>query len=126
MIRLLRIAALLTALAAGVVAVVRLLRSPRGSLAATPSPEVHNAPAGEGGAKRWLFLIAGLFAMLGFGGLLVAASGIIPIKASSDHWAITRWFLNFSKERSVATHTLGLEVPSLDEPWLVLKGAGHY
>jgi cytochrome c553/cytochrome c5 len=73
-----------------------------------------------------LLRITVLLAVFGFGGFLVAASGIIPIKASSGHWAITRWFLNFSKERSVAMHTLGLEVPSLDEPWLVLKGAGHY
>jgi cytochrome c553 len=70
--------------------------------------------------------MAGLFAVLGFGGFLVAVSGVIPIKASSGHWAITRWFLNSSKERSVATHTLGLEAPSLNEPSLVLKGAGHY
>jgi cytochrome c553 len=70
--------------------------------------------------------IAGLFVLLGLGGFLVAASGIIPIKASSGHWAITRWFLQFSKTRSVATHTLALKVPSLDEPSMVLKGAGHY
>jgi cytochrome c553 len=126
MIRLLRIAALLAALAAGVVAAVRLLRSPRGSLVATPSPEARDAPVGGAGMKRWLFRIAGLLAVLGFGGALVAVSGIIPIKASSGHWAVTRWFLNFSKERSVATHSLGLEAPSLDDPGLVLKGAGHY
>ncbi|MCI0539288.1 MAG: c-type cytochrome [Verrucomicrobiales bacterium] len=67
-------------------------------------------------------LLAGIL----IGGGLVAVSGIIPIKASSGHWAITGWFLNFTKERSVATHTLGLKEPALDEPWLVLKGAGHY
>jgi cytochrome c553 len=126
MMRLLRTAALLAALAAGIVATVRLLRSPQGAPFATPSLEEHHVQTGGAGAKRWLFRIAGLLAVLGFGGLLVAASGIIPIKASSGHWAITRWFLNFSKERSVAMHTLGLEAPSLDAPWLVLKGAGHY
>jgi cytochrome c553 len=126
MIRLLRIAALLAALAAGVVAVVRLLRSPRRSPAATPSPEAHSPQGGGGGIKRWMVKITAFLSVLGFGGFLVAVSGIIPIKASSGHWGITRWVLNFSKERSVATHTLGLEVPSLDEPWLVLKGAGHY
>lgn len=30
--------------------------------------------------------------MLGLGGFLVAASGIVSIKASSGPWAITRWF----------------------------------
>ena len=67
--------------------------------------------------------------VLAVGGLLVAASGIVSIKASSGHWAITRWFLEFGSSRSVATHTIGLDAPSLDSlrsPALVLKGAGHY
>jgi cytochrome c553 len=59
-------------------------------------------------------------------GLLVVVSGIVPIKASSGHWAITRWFLNFSMERSVGTHSAGIEAPPLDDARLVLKGAGHY
>ena len=36
------------------------------------------------------------------------------------------WFLQFAKKRSVATHTIGMAPLALDEPWLVLKGAGHY
>lgn len=76
--------------------------------------------------RHRLFKLAALLAVLGVGGFLVAASGIIPIKASSGHWDITAWFLHFAMRRSVATHTLGLEAPSLDDPSLVLKGAGHY
>jgi cytochrome c553/cytochrome c5 len=64
--------------------------------------------------------------VMAIGGFLVAASGIIPIKASSGHWAITQWFLQFSKQRSVTTHTLGMETPSLDAARLVLTGAGAY
>ena len=82
--------------------------------------------SGRSRLMRWMIPITTLLVVLGVGGLLVAASGIIPINASSGHWAITRWFLQFSKQRSVATHTLGLKAPPLDEPWLVLKGAGHY
>jgi cytochrome c553 len=67
--------------------------------------------------------LLGLFGILGF---LVSVSGIIPMKASSGHWAITRWILQFSKNRSIDMHSMGVEVPSLDEPMLVLKGAGHY
>lgn len=62
----------------------------------------------------------------GLGGFAVAASGVIPIKASSGHWPITAWFLNFGKERSIATHTLGMALPDLADPTLVLRGAGHY
>ncbi|MFN2427244.1 MAG: c-type cytochrome, partial [Candidatus Binatia bacterium] len=81
--------------------------------------------------RRWRFAyrlaaVAALGAMLAAGGFLVAASGIIPIKASDGHWAITAWILNFSMRRSVATHTMGMKLPSLDHPWMVLKGAGHY
>lgn len=76
--------------------------------------------------KRWLFRIGALLGALALAGFLLAASGLIPIKASSGHWAITRWFLNFSKQRSVATHTLFMKAPALDEPSLVVKGAGYY
>jgi cytochrome c553 len=62
----------------------------------------------------------------GVGGFLVAVAGIVPINASSGHWAITRWFLDFSSQRSVAMHALGVQVPSLNQPGLVLRGAGAY
>jgi cytochrome c553 len=77
--------------------------------------------------KWWLerALIAG--ALLGIGGFLVAASGIISIKASSGHWPVTEWFLRFSMKRSIATHSLTVTVPeNLSDPALIEKGAGHY
>jgi cytochrome c553 len=67
-----------------------------------------------------------LFGALAAGGIVIVVSGIVPIKASSGHWPITEWFLHFAMRRSVATHALGLEAPSLEEPWIVLKGAAHY
>lgn len=76
----------------------------------------------RGFAKRFLFVIPFL-ALLGF---LLAASGIIAIKASSGHFAITAWFLEFSMARSVSTHSMGISAPPLDDPALVVKGAGHY
>lgn len=75
--------------------------------------------------NRWL-KGAAMLGGLGVLGFLGAASGIMPIKASSGHWAITEWFLNFSMHRSISTHSMGIEVPPLDGPGLVLKGAGHY
>lgn len=76
---------------------------------------------------RWMFLGVVTFALVAAvtGGLTVVL-GVAPIKASSGHWAITAWFLEFSMERSVATHSMGLEPPSLNDPRLVLMGAGHY
>jgi cytochrome c553 len=79
------------------------------------------------GAGRIVILLSGLVAALAaVGGLIVVVSGIVPMKASSGHWAITEAFLQFAKRRSIATHTLGIDVPSLDDQALVLKGAGHY
>jgi cytochrome c553 len=76
--------------------------------------------------KKWMLRIASLSALLAVGGFLVAASGIIPIKASSGHWPITEWLLRFGMHRSFATHSLGVDVPPLDDPNLIIKGATHY
>ena len=83
-------------------------------------------PADRTPVMRWSLRIAAILAVVGLGGFLVAASGIIPINATSGHWPITRWILQFTMQRSVATHSFAIKSPPLDEPWLVLKGAGHY
>jgi cytochrome c553 len=67
-----------------------------------------------------------LFAAVGALGFLVAASGLIPIKASSGHWAITQWMLEFSMARSLSTYSIGIKVPPLDDRTLIIKGAGAY
>lgn len=76
--------------------------------------------------KRWLIMIAILGALAAVGGVLVMVAGVIPITASSGHWAITEWILQFAKQRSVGTHSLGIELPNLDDPALIIRGAGHY
>jgi cytochrome c553 len=60
------------------------------------------------------------------GAALLMISGIIPIKASAGHWAITAILLDFAKARSVATHSWGITSPPLDDDFLVIRGAGHY
>jgi len=71
---------------------------------------------------------AALFAVVlaGVAAALIVGLGLIPVKASSGHWAATEWFLHFVMKRSVATHSLGIEVPNLTSNRLVLIGAGHY
>ena len=76
--------------------------------------------------KTWLWRGALVLTLLGMLGGLVMLSGIVPIKASSGHWAITAWLLNFSKQRSVSTHTLGVKPPPLDDPRMVVKGGAYY
>ena len=66
-------------------------------------------------AKRWVFRIIAFAVVAALGGFLFAASGIMPIKASSGHWPITAWLLNFTMRRSVITHSLGMNAPKLDD-----------
>lgn len=77
--------------------------------------------------KRWLIHNATLVLIAALAGLVVMVSGIIPIKASSEHWPITKWLLSFTMSRSVAMNSIGIEAPSdLGTPAMVMKGAGHF
>lgn len=78
--------------------------------------------------KSLLLKFASAAVALGLAGLLAAASGLVPVAASSGHWSITGWFLHFVMQRSVATQSLGVAVPDvdLDDPALVRQGAGHF
>jgi cytochrome c553 len=60
------------------------------------------------------------------GAALLVISGIMPLKASTGHWAITEIVLDFAKVRSVATHSWGITPPPLDDDSLIIRGAGHY
>jgi cytochrome c553 len=106
-----KVAALLVVLAAS-----RLRRPSPPSVAAALSIVIRHP---------WLALGA-LAAVLAVGGFAVVVSGLVPIKASAGHFAITEMFLQFAKRRSVATHSIGIEVPPLDDRAMVLKGAGHF
>jgi cytochrome c553 len=75
---------------------------------------------------EWIGMAGLLLALAGIVGVLVMLSGIASIKASSGHWPVTAWVLDFAKVRSVSTHALGLEGSAQDDPVLVLQGAGHY
>ena len=111
---------LFVAVAAGtVLAVARTIKTP-GHVTAQQKEKP------KGSAKRWAFRIAAILLVAGFGGFLVVASGIVPIKASSGHWPITAWILNFAMQRSVVMHSIGAETPRLDDRGLIVKGATHY
>lgn len=76
--------------------------------------------------KRWLVRLAFIGGVLFLSGTAVVLSGIVPIKASSGHFAVTELILQIAKRRSISTHTLFMDVPPLDDPALVLRGAGHF
>ncbi|MGH8496551.1 MAG: c-type cytochrome [Gammaproteobacteria bacterium] len=60
------------------------------------------------------------------GGFLVTWSGIVNIGASTGHWPGMGWFLQFAMRQAVETHARGIDVPALDDPGMVLRGAAHY
>jgi len=76
--------------------------------------------------KHPLATAGALVVVGGIAAALVIVSGIVPIKASSGHWAITARLLDFAKVRSVVTHSIGIRAPDLDDEALILRGAGHY
>lgn len=76
--------------------------------------------------KRLAVAAAGLLAVLGAAGFLAAWLGLVPVAASSGHWALTSWFLHFTMRQSVQLRALPIDPPPLDDPALVLRGAGHF
>lgn len=76
--------------------------------------------------RRFVLWGAILLPVAALGGFLFAWSGLFNIAASSGHWPITAWFLHFAMRNSVETHSMGIDIPPLDDPALVQLGAGHY
>ncbi|MFY9326819.1 MAG: cytochrome c [Georgfuchsia sp.] len=74
-------------------------------------------------AKVTLVLL--LVFALGIGAF--AWSGIYNPGADSPHWKITYALIEASRDRSVERHASTVVVPAnLDDPQLILNGAGHY
>lgn len=76
--------------------------------------------------KRIVLILVLLAVVLSGGALLVAWSGLVPVAASSGHWAITSWFLHYTMRQSVDTYSSGIPERTPDDPALIHRGAGHY
>lgn len=76
--------------------------------------------------KRGAFRISLLATVVVVAGIAYAWTGLFPLSASSGHAAITYWILDFGKRNVVDTLSTGIDAPPLDEPALVMKGAGHF
>jgi cytochrome c553 len=75
--------------------------------------------------NRWRLLIVGAVgAVLGL--VLVLVSGVLNFAASSGHWDVTDLFFDLAARQSVTLRSTGIDVPDLDDPARVLRGAGHY
>ncbi|GHA85508.1 c-type cytochrome [Cognatilysobacter bugurensis] len=80
----------------------------------------------DGGWKAVLCRVLGLGAVAAIGGLLFVALGLPSIAASQPHWPVTKRLLEIVMTHTVRMRTLGEQAPPLDDPALVLRGAGHY
>lgn len=77
--------------------------------------------------RRKLLMRAALAVLALLAGLgLLVSSGIVSIAASSGHWPLMNWFLHYAAQRSIFTHSLNVQVPSLDDPAAIRLGAVHY
>jgi len=56
----------------------------------------------------------------------IAYAGLYDVAADEPHWGVTSRVLETVRERSIARRAAKLQAPKLDDPRLVLKGAGQY
>jgi len=66
-----------------------------------------------------------LFVIIAGAGIF-AWSGAYNIGADSPHWSATVGIINVLRERSIDVRAEGISAPDLNDPKLVLKGAGQY
>lgn len=80
-------------------------------------------------SRTWRVAVASglaVLALIGFGILFVATTGIYSVAASSSHFAIVRWFLQFGMTNSVQTHAAFIEAPNLKNEDQIQLGAAHF
>lgn len=57
---------------------------------------------------------------------LFGYSGLYNIGADDHHWNMTYRIMQMVRDRSIHVRSEDIKVPDLDNPQLVLKGAGQY
>jgi cytochrome c553 len=75
---------------------------------------------------RWKHLIV-LAILAPLLGLAVGWSGLMSVRASTGHWAVTDWFLHWVMRNSVSARAVATgDVPPLESPGLLPGAAGHF
>jgi len=69
--------------------------------------------------------VAALLALLA-AGMVAAWSGIVPIAASSGHWAITDWFLHWTMQNSARTYSAFQTPETVRDDTALVSAAGHF
>jgi cytochrome c553 len=75
---------------------------------------------------RRLARFARFLLVLAAAAMLLITAGVYNVSARAGHWPLTAWFLHFIMRQSARTHSLGIEVPPLEDPRMVIRGATYF
>jgi len=73
-----------------------------------------------------VIVVVSVLVLIGAGLGLYAYSGLYNIGADEPHWPVTYDLAQMVRDRSIHLRSEDIEVPNLDDPQLILKGAGQY
>lgn len=73
-----------------------------------------------------VLVVVFVLAFIGLGMGAYAWSGLYNIGADDPHWRLTYRVLQTVRDRSIHARSKDITVPALDDPTLILKGAGQY
>lgn len=76
--------------------------------------------------KHYSIAIAGLLCVLAAGALLFVYSGVYDIGADAPHTRLVFSIMQLLRQRSIQARSSAIRVPPLEDPQLILKGAGQY
>ncbi|MDF0536046.1 cytochrome c [Shewanella sp. A32] len=76
--------------------------------------------------KHYLLIFVSFLVLICLVSTAVIYSGIYNIGADEPHIQPVYEALNVLRQRSIEQHAKGIRVPNLDDPALILKGAGQY
>lgn len=76
----------------------------------------------------WIYIkAAGVLVVVGaLGGALFLFSGVFPMGADDHHVRPVHWALETLRERSILAASADIEVPTLDDPGMLLSGGQDY
>lgn len=73
-----------------------------------------------------VFVVVITLTVLAIGLGAFAYSGFYDIGADNHHWPLTYQVMQTVRDRSIHMRSQHIKVPNLDDPQLILKGAGQY
>ena len=64
--------------------------------------------------------------ILAVGGIIYIYSGSYNVSVSNRDEGLTRWILETTKDNSIEHHAKNIDIPSLDDSTMILRGYVHY